>query len=210
MKKLNKIKRPLLTSVPTYKELDATELILHHKNDVTIIDTRNKQEFAQGFIPNSINIQNNKAFSNWAGWILDYHKPFILIVAKDQLEDVTRKLMRIGLDQAIGYITPQSLQTVGIKLDQQEIIDFNEMNTALNNPNAQILDVRNESEYQAGHLPHATHVFVGTLLENLDQIDQSKQLYLHCQSGDRATIAMSLLDRAGIKNIKNYLHNDWK
>ncbi|UPZ37375.1 MBL fold metallo-hydrolase [Sphingobacterium sp. PCS056] len=204
MKKLNKIKRPLLTSVPTYKELDATELILHHKNDVTIIDTRNKQEFAQGFIPNSINIQNNKAFSNWAGWILDYHKPFILIVAKDQLEDVTRKLMRIGLDQAIGYITPQSLQTVGIKLDQQEIIDFNEMNTALNNPNAQILDVRNESEYQAGHLPHATHVFVGTLLENLDQIDQSKQLYLHCQSGDRATIAMSLLGRAGIKNIKNY------
>jgi len=112
--------------------------------------------------------------------------------------------MRIGLDQAIGYITPQSLQTVGIKLDQQEIIDFNEMNTALNNPNAQILDVRNESEYQAGHLPHATHVFVGTLLENLDQIDPSKQLYLHCQSGDRATIAMSLLDRAGIKNIKNY------
>jgi len=204
MKKLNKIKRPLLTSVPNYKELDTNEFVSHYQNNVTVIDTRHKIEFAKGFIPNSINIQNNKSFSNWAGWILDYNNPFILIVSKDQLEDVTRKLMRIGIDQAIGFITPESITTLDITLEKQEVIDFEEMNNALKDPNTQILDVRNESEYKSGHLPNATHVFVGTILDNLDKIDQHKNLYLLCQSGDRATIAMSLLYKAGIKNIKIY------
>ncbi len=212
MKKLNKIKRPLLTSVPNYKELETNEFVSHYQNNVTVIDTRHKIEFAKGFIPNSINIQNNKAFSNWAGWILDYNNPFILIVSKDQLEDVTRKLMRIGIDQAIGFITPETITTLGLPLENQKIIDFEEMNNALNNPNAQILDVRNENEFKTAHLPNATHLFVGTLTENLHKIDTNKELYLHCQSGDRATIATSLLYRAGIKKIKNYSGSmkDWK
>ncbi|MEN5432733.1 MBL fold metallo-hydrolase [Sphingobacterium faecium] len=212
MKKLNKIKRPLLTSVPNYKELETNEFVSHYQNNVTVIDTRHKIEFAKGFIPNSINIQNNKAFSNWAGWILDYNNPFILIVSKDQLEDVTRKLMRIGIDQAIGFITPETITTLGLPLEKQKIIDFEEMNNALNNPNAQILDVRNENEFKTAHLPNATHLFVGTLTENLHKIDTNKELYLHCQSGDRATIATSLLYRAGIKKIKNYSGSmkDWK
>lgn len=212
MKKLNKIKRPLLTSVPNYKELETNEFVSHYQNNVTVIDTRLKIEFAKGFIPNSINIQNNKAFSNWAGWILDYNNPFILIVSKDQLEDVTRKLMRIGIDQAIGFITPETITTLGLPLEKQKIIDFEEMNNALNNPNAQILDVRNENEFKTAHLPNATHLFVGTLTENLHKIDTNKELYLHCQSGDRATIATSLLYRAGIKKIKNYSGSmkDWK
>ncbi|MCS3555265.1 MULTISPECIES: rhodanese-like domain-containing protein [unclassified Sphingobacterium] len=212
MKKLNKIKRPLLTSVPNYKELETNEFVSHYQNNVTVIDTRHKIEFAKGFIPNSINIQNNKAFSNWAGWILDYNNPFILIVSKDQLEDVTRKLMRIGIDQAIGFITPETITTLGLPLEKQKIIDFEEMNNALNNPNAQILDVRNENEFKTAHLPNSTHLFVGTLTENLHKIDTNKELYLHCQSGDRATIATSLLYRAGIKKIKNYSGSmkDWK
>ncbi|MEN5056551.1 MBL fold metallo-hydrolase [Sphingobacterium kitahiroshimense] len=212
MKKLNKIKRPLLTSVPNYKELETNEFVSHYQNNVTVIDTRHKIEFAKGFIPNSINIQNNKAFSNWAGWILDYNNPFILIVSKDQLEDVTRKLMRIGIDQAIGFITPETITTLGLPLEKQKIIDFEEMNNALNNPNAQILDVRNENEFKTAHLPNATHLFVGTLTENFHKIDTNKELYLHCQSGDRATIATSLLYRAGIKKIKNYSGSmkDWK
>ncbi|UIR55546.1 MBL fold metallo-hydrolase [Sphingobacterium sp. SRCM116780] len=212
MKKLNKINRPLLTEVPIYKKLDHQKFLTYYDSGVTIIDTRNKADFAKGFIPNSINIQNNKSFSNWAGWILDYEKPFLLIVEEKQLEDVTRKLMRIGLDQAIGFIDPQTLSSCNIPLKTQQIIDFEEMNHALDNSNIQILDVRNKSEFDEGHLPNATHLFVGTLTDNLHKIDQSKDLYLHCQSGDRATIAMSLLYRAGIKNVKNYSHamKEWK
>jgi len=86
------------------------------------------------------------------------------------------------------------------------------MNSVLGRSDIQILDVRNSSEFAEGHLPHATHIFVGTIADNLHKIDQNKQLYLHCQSGDRATIAASILAKNGIKDVKIYSPsiNEWK
>ncbi|MGF7023747.1 MBL fold metallo-hydrolase [Sphingobacterium sp. UBA7253] len=212
MKKLNKIARPLQTAVPQYKKLtNETFLRLYHKG-TTIIDTRHKFEFAKGYLPNSINIQHNKTFNTWAGWILNYTDPFILIVEESQLDDITRKLMRIGLDHVAGYITPDTIPHLGIPLEHQQLIGFEEMNSVLGKSDIQILDVRNAAEFSEGHLPHATHIFVGTIADNLNQIDRSKQLYLHCQSGDRATIAASILAKNGIKDVKIYSPsiNEWK
>lgn len=211
MKKLNKITRPLQTAVPQYTKLTKDEFIKHYKAGTPTIDTRHKFDFAKGYLPNSINIQNNKTFNTWAGWVLNYTEPFILILDETELDDITRKLMRIGLDQVVGYITPEMVSQLGIPLERQQLIDFDEMNRAVGNPNAQILDVRNTTEFTAGHLPGATHLFVGTIADNLDKIDRERKLYLHCQSGDRATIAASILAKYGIKDIKIYSPsiNDW-
>ena len=65
-------------------------------------DARNKVDFAAGFIPGSINIQGNNSFATWAGWYLTYDEKFILLADESQLDDLTRKLMRIGLDNIIG------------------------------------------------------------------------------------------------------------
>lgn len=212
MKKLNKIKRPLQTSVPQYPKLSTAEFNKLYQAGTTIIDTRHKFDFAKGYLPSSINIQHNRTFNTWAGWILDYTKPFVLIMDENEKEEIARKLMRIGLDHVAGYITMETIPQLGISLEQQQLIGFQEMNAVLENPNVQILDVRNTSEFTAGHLPHATHLFVGTIENNLDKIDRTKELYLHCQSGDRATIAASILAKNGIKDIKIYSAsiNDWK
>lgn len=212
MKKLNKIMRPLQTSVPQYPNLSKEEFTKLYQAGTTVIDTRHKFDFAKGYLPNSINIQHNRTFNTWAGWILDYSKPFVLIINEDEREDIARKLMRIGLDNVAGYITAEGIPELGIPLEQQHLIEFQEMNNALENPNIQILDVRNTSEFAAGHMPHATHLFVGTIADNLDKIDRKKELYLHCQSGDRATIAASILAKNGIKSVKIYSPsiNDWK
>jgi len=212
MKKLNKIMRPLQTSVPLYTKLSIEEFTRLYLSGTTVIDTRHKFDFAKGYLPNSINIQHNRTFNTWAGWILNYTKPFILIMDENEQDEIARKLMRIGLDNVVGYITAGAIPQLGISLEQQQLIGFQEMNDALENPNAQILDVRNTAEFTAGHLPHATHLFVGTIEDNLDKIDRKKELYLHCQSGDRATIAASILAKNGIKDIKIYSAsiNDWK
>jgi hydroxyacylglutathione hydrolase len=64
-----------------------------------------RADFAAGFIPGSINIQGNNAFATWAGWFLTYEEPFILWWQHpDQLDDLTRKLMRIGLDNIMGFV----------------------------------------------------------------------------------------------------------
>ncbi len=211
MKKLNKIKRPLQTSVPQYPKLSTAEFNKLYQAGTTIIDTRHKFDFAKGYHPGSINIQHNRTFNTWAGWILDYTKPFVLIMDENEKEEIARKLMRIGLDHVAGYITLETIPQLGIPLEQQQLIGFQEMNAVLENPNVQILDVRNTAEFTAGHLPHATHLFVGTIEDNLDKIDRTKELYLHCQSGDRATIAASILAKNGIKDVKIYSAsiNDW-
>jgi hydroxyacylglutathione hydrolase len=209
MKTLNKVDRPLLTSVPSQKLLSSAELKAAMEKGVKVIDARNKVDFANGFIPGSINIQGNNAFATWAGWFLKYDEPFILLADESQLEDLTRKLMRIGLDKVMGYIPSTdvyegSLQTV-------KMIGFDDFKTKVNSGTTQIVDLRGDSEYKAGHIKGADHVFVGTLPENLSKIDKNKDVIIHCQGGDRASIAYSILAKEGFSNITNYSPgmNEW-
>ncbi|MDG4945088.1 MBL fold metallo-hydrolase [Weeksellaceae bacterium KMM 9713] len=202
MKHLNKVNRPLLVEVPKHSELTKEEFLKAYKSGMTVIDTRNKTEFAKGFIPNSINIQGNNSFSTWAGWFLNYKEKFILVADKNNIEDLTRKLMRIGLDNIHGYIS--NIEDLGLELETQNIIDINEFESYIGNDEAQIVDVRGTSEYETYHVDGADHIFVGSLPDNLDKLDKDKQIVIHCQSGDRATVAQSYLAKKGFKDVKNY------
>jgi len=202
MKKLNKGDRPLLTEVPKEKKLSREEFLEAYSQDITIVDTRDKAEFAKGFIPNSINVQDNNSFSTWMGWILDYSKPFILIAESEQMDDLTRKLMRIGMDQMMGFV--EDVNDFGLDLITSDIIDINEFKTYLKRDDIQIVDVRNKTEYEEAHIQNADNVFVGTMEDHLDKISKDKTVVIHCQSGDRAAIAYSLLRKNGFKNVKNF------
>ena len=202
MKKLNKINRPLLTEVPAHPKLSKDEFVKAYQQGITVIDTRNKFVFADGHIPNSINIQGNNSFATWAGWFLNYQDPFILIAEAGQMEDLTRKLMRIGLDNIMGYI--DNPHEMGIPLQKADHIELKEFKEWMDKENVQIVDIRNQSEFDSGHIQNADHVFIGTLPEHLDKISKDKTVLIHCQSGDRSSIGWSLLKKAGFNNIKNY------
>ncbi len=209
MKHLNKVDRPLLTEVPKQKKLSADEVKTAMSNGIKLIDTRNKVDFAAGFVPDSINIQGNNAFATWMGWFVNYQEKFMLVASDEQIEDLTRKLMRIGLDNVLGYIS--DVNTLDIELQKADIIGIEEFKTYLNRDEIQVIDLRNDTEYKAGHIEGVPHVFIGTLPENLEKISKDKPLVIHCQSGDRATIGYSLLKKFGFKNVKNYSGsiNEW-
>ncbi|HSP83966.1 MAG TPA: MBL fold metallo-hydrolase [Gillisia sp.] len=202
MKKLNKVDRPLLTTVPKHKKLSPAEFKVAYDKGVKVIDARDKAKFAEGHIPNTIHIQGNNSFSTWAGWVLNYEEPFILVADDDQMEDLTRKLMRIGLDNIQGYIS--DVKAMGISLGKQELIDIEEFKDYLNKDNVQVLDVRGASEFKEEHIEGAKNIFVGTIQDHIDEIDKDKQVVIHCQSGARAAIAESLLSRNGVNNVKVY------
>ncbi len=202
MKQLNKMERPLLVAVPKHARLTRKEFISAYENGIKVIDTRNKADFAKGFIPGSLNIQGNNSFSTWAGWILNYQEQFILVCNDEQLEDLTRKLMRIGLDNIYGYIS--DVNEPGIELQTAGVISIDEFKASLKNEDVQVIDVRGAAEYEAGHIEGANNVFAGTLCDNLDKISKDKQVIIHCQAGDRSAIAYSLLARNGFNNIKNF------
>ena len=196
--------------MPQHPKLSKDQFLSAYQKGIKIIDTRNKIDFAKGFIPHSINIQNNNSFSTWMGWFLNYEEQFILIADEAQMNDLTRKLMRIGLDNMYGFIS--NIHELELVLNTADVINLDEFKTYLNKEDVQIVDVRGLTEYNAGHVAHAHHVFVGTLHENLNKVDKEKQVVIHCQAGDRSSIAYSILRKNGFNNVKNYSGGmkEWK
>ncbi len=212
MKKLNKVDRPLLTAVPKLKKLSIEEVNAHMANGVKLLDARPKTEFAAGFIPGSLNIQGNNSFATWAGWFLSYDEPFMILADESMLDDLTRKLMRIGLDNIAGYLpSVEEYTKAGGTLEKVNLVELTEAKSLANNPAVQVVDLRGVAEFNAGHIERADNVFVGTLPNNLDKISKDKKVMIHCQGGDRAAIAYSLLVKNGFNNIVNYSAgmNEW-
>ncbi len=209
MKKLNKEVRPLLTEVPVQKKLTAREAKEALARGVKLIDTRDKSAFAKGFIPGSLNIQGNNSFATWMGWFVDYDQPFMLVAAEDKIEDLTRKLMRIGMDNIYGYI--EDVSVLDTDLQQADVIDLDTFEDYRRRDDVQVVDLRGESEYKSGHVEGAENVFIGTLPENFDKINREEPVVVYCQGGDRATIGYSLLVREGFRDVKNYSGsmNEW-
>lgn len=212
MKKLNKVERPLVTEVPKLKKLTKEEFKAAYDKGMKLVDTRLKMDFAKGYIPGSINIQGNNAFATWAGWFLKYDEPFMLIAEEAKLDDLTRKLMRIGLDNVYGYVESVDVwKELGNTLEKATLISLDEFDTLAKNNGIQIVDLRGAAEYRAGHIAKAENVFVGTLPENLNKFNKDKKTVIYCQSGDRTTIGYSLLAKNGFKNVVCYSPgmNEW-
>lgn len=210
MKRLNKVERPLLTEVPQHKKLSNEEFKAAYDKGVKVIDARDKAEFEKGHLPNTLHIQGNNSFATWAGWLLSYDEPFILIAADEQMEDLTRKLMRIGLDKVQGYIS--DVEKTGLPLETTQVISREVFEALLQDEKVEVIDVRGASEFKEGHIEGAKNLFVGTLQDNISEVDKNKEIVIHCQSGARAAIAESILAKNGFKNVKVYAGGmaEWK
>jgi hydroxyacylglutathione hydrolase len=212
MKKLNKVDRKLLTQVPKIKNLSKDEFAKAKKEGLKIIDARPWEEYAKGFLKGTLNISNNNSFSTWMGWYLNYEESFVLIAAEAEIEDLTRKLMRIGLDNIHGFITPDQLASFEAgHLESYNPIDKETVKAKLEKENVQVVDVRGVAEYKKGKIDSSDNLFVGKLQLNLDKVAKDKPVIIHCQGGARAAIAYSILRANGYDNILNYSggYNDW-
>ena len=206
MKKLNKQNRPLLSAVPKHENYSVKQV--QDMENITLFDTRDKQEFAQGHLEGSINIQHKNSLANWAGWMLNYEDNIVVIAQEGQQEEITRKLMRIGMDNIVGFVT--NLQEFPLK--NSSIVNADDIRELIDNKNAILLDVRSRTEYQQGHIPGAKHCFIGYLAKQLPLALKDENLIIYCQSGDRSTIAASYLESNGFKHVFNYAGSylDWK
>ncbi len=205
MKKLNKEDRKLLTEVPKAKYLSETEYKKSKKSGYQLVDARKWDNYAKGHLKNSWNITNDDGFSTEMGWFMSYDKPFVVVANKRETEEIVRKLMRIGMDNLHGFITPaQFKKWEKSKLASANVADKKELKKIMGNRDVQLIDVRSESEYKEGRIGNAKHVFYGTIDENLNAIPKDKQAIVYCQTGGRAAVAYSVLESKGLKNIAIY------
>ncbi|MCB0752599.1 MAG: MBL fold metallo-hydrolase [Ignavibacteriae bacterium] len=206
MKKLNKFGPNILGGTPRPAKLTLHQFREALEKNITIVDSRNKLAFAGGHVRGSINIQDNLEFSTWAGWMLKYDHPFILIASEDRVGEITKALVRIGMENFYGYVS--DLDKWANQCHELEVlnqISVSELISKLENePQAiEIIDVRGNNEYRLDHIQNAKNIHVGYLNDKLDQISKDKNLVVYCESGNRSSIAASALLKSGIKNVIN-------
>lgn len=179
-----------------------------------VVDTRNKEDFVQGFIPESVFIGLDGRFAEWAGSLIPFDKQ-LLIVAEPGLErEAMIRLARVGFDKMAGYLEGgfKTWEHAGKKTDM--IIDVEADELAMDIPfdeNLLVIDVRKEAEFADGHVKDAVNIPLANLTDpaSMASIEDSDNLYVHCQSGYRSVIAASLLKRQGIHNLRNIV-GGWK
>lgn len=202
MKKLNKAGPQILGELPHPARLSLNRFDDAVKKGYTIIDTRDKLSFAGGHLPGSINIQDNSSFSTWAGWLLNYNSPFLLVAPDNRIEVLTKALIRIGLDDIVGYINDMDkLVNNGYENETVKQINPDELQNQLDE--VQVVDVRSYTEFDASHIPGAINFHGGYLADNIDRISREKKVVINCESGDRSSIAASLLLKNGFTNVYN-------
>lgn len=203
MKKLNKTGPNVLGKLPEPVRLDERDFLSLSKAGVTIVDTRNKISFAGGHYPGSINIQDNSAFSTWAGWTLGYDEDFVLITSEERIEELVKALVRIGLDNVKGYFCGlEKLNDHGIELETMNQITVHDLYENIND--YYIVDVRGESEYMNGAINEAElNIHAGYMRSSLDKIPRDRKVVLHCAGGDRSSVAASIVLANGFRNVYN-------
>ena len=175
-----------------------------------ILDTRPATLFTQGFVPESISIGLDGRFAEWAGTLLPLTQELILVTEGGKEEESIIRLARVGFDHVVGYLAGgfEAWQAAGEKTDL--IIDIEPDEFALDIPHdtrMEVLDVRKEGEYEAGHVQGATNLPLHTMMDpaNLAMVEMDHNLYVHCAGGYRSVIAASLLKRQGFHNLRNVL-----
>ncbi|MFJ7935621.1 rhodanese-like domain-containing protein [Sporosarcina sp. NPDC096371] len=177
-----------------------------------VIDTRKVSQFAAGHIEGTINIPFNNAFTNWSGWIVDYQRPLYVLVTPTDLDEVLVALRSIGIDNVAGFADIEAVLKEATMLESYDNITPSEAKEMIDSSDVYVLDVRNQTEFDAGHIDRANHVMLGTLRNRLDEVQTDKKIIVQCQAGARSAIAASILQANGVKNVVNLTggYSSWR
>jgi glyoxylase-like metal-dependent hydrolase (beta-lactamase superfamily II)/rhodanese-related sulfurtransferase len=187
-------------SVKDFKEKIAENAI--------VLDTRHPDRFMQGFVPSSINIGLNGRFAEWAGTLLPFTQPIVLVTEEGSEKESIVRLTRVGIEKIEGFLSGgfAAWQDAGENIDM--IIDVEADELAMDLPfdeNLVIVDVRRETEYANEHVKEAINIPLDQLTDpgSMANLDDHHNIYIHCASGYRSVIAASMIKRQGIHNIRN-------
>ncbi|MBM7649900.1 hydroxyacylglutathione hydrolase [Bacillus ectoiniformans] len=198
MKRVNKVGPNVVSGdMPEWTD-NAAEVEAWAKEDKhVLLDTRPASEFEKGFIPGAINIPFGKMLTNWAGWLVGYDEEMAVIVDKDQAEEALIALRSIHLDDVVKLVAAESVK--GAATETYKTVDVEKFDQL--KEDSQVIDVRNDTEWKQGHIQGAEHKMLGYLRKTGKELDQSKPVLIHCQSGARSAIAASVMKHLGFEDV---------
>ncbi|GEL08138.1 MBL fold metallo-hydrolase [Salisediminibacterium halotolerans] len=213
MKHVNKVGPALVKELAPPEELtDAAEVKASIDKGMQVIDTRDYTQFAAGHLPGTINIPFGGSFPNWAGWLVDYDRPLVLLVGEGQsLQEIITALQSVGIDTAEAVMQAETALAQSAENESFPEIEPEQAAEEMKKDHVAVLDVRNLSEYNEANIAGAQHLMLGTLPERLNEVPTGQTILVHCGSGLRSAIACSVLQANGIKDVVNLAggYNAW-
>lgn len=209
MKRINRDGPAILGGFPSPAAGDRDALERALASGTVVIDTRPAAVFGAGHVPGTLNIPLNKSFSTWAGWLVSYDVDIHLIADDERtVATAVRELAMIGLDRVTGWYATAVVtawRDAGRHLGTIATLEPTALAPRLAAGDVTLVDVRNRSEWEAGHLPHALHIPLGHLAARLAEIPRDRPIVVQCQSGARSAIAASHLQRLGVVDVHDLL-----
>jgi hydroxyacylglutathione hydrolase len=212
MKRINKEGPTILgPELPGQKRWNARQVYERVCDQCLIVDVRSKEAFAAAHLPGSINIPLGTNLPTWAGWVLPYDRPILVVLDNPgEMATVTTHLLRVGFDTVQGYLEGgiDSWETAGLPLSTIETMSVETLRgrlTEVQKGTLTLLDVRTEQEWDSGHIEGALHIHGGKLQERFEELPRDRPVAVVCGSGYRASIAASFLKREGFESVANVL-----
>jgi hydroxyacylglutathione hydrolase len=165
-----------------------------------VVDVRSRRAFAAGHLSGSYGIELGNDFATYLGWILPWGTQVTLVAdTADQVARAQRDLVRIGIDRVAGAMTAGDGQLDRAGTSRQyPVAAFADLaKRAASGEAPYVLDVRHPDEWREGHLPGAHHVPFEDLLAQVAEVPGDREIWVHCRTGMRASVAASILDAAG-------------
>jgi hydroxyacylglutathione hydrolase len=197
-----------LAELPPLKAIAPQDLHSLLQQDVFALDVRPVGDFAAGHVPESVNIALSGQFASWAASVLGLQaRPVLIAETPAQYSEARMRLARVGVEDAWGYLDGgiAAWRESGFPMAELPQITVPELQQRLGSGNLQLLDVRREPEWQAGHIAGAVWWPLDRFKVSPPDIDPAVPVVVHCQGGYRSVIACSLLRRAGLQNVMNVI-----
>ncbi len=168
---------------------------------IPLIDGRTRDAFAREHVPGSLNIELDSSFGTYVGWLLPFNVPLMLLIEdEDGRREAVVQLIRIGYEQAQGYLEGgiSAWKAAALPVGSFERIDIDTLYKRWTQHSGMaIVDVRRDDEWREGHIPDALHLHIGELPQHLDEVPRNRPVTVICQSGYRAEIAASMIAATG-------------
>jgi len=180
---------------PTPLDVAAVRALI--EGGAQVIDVRPVAEYAAAHLPGALSIALRDAFATWLGWLADPEIPIIIVRDADQdPEEITWQALKIGYENLVGELAGgiDAWRAGGQQLARTALLGPDDVTGRL------VVDVRQDSEFAAGHLPKAMHIELGAIPARGGALPQ-RPIAVMCGHGERATSAASLLERAGRRDV---------
>jgi hydroxyacylglutathione hydrolase len=187
----------VLQQSPTLRprDVDAVRRLL--ADGARLVDVRPLTAFAAGHVPGALSIPLRPMFASWLGWLASHDQPLIILRDADQdAGEIAWQAAKIGYDNLVGELTGglDAWTAAGQPITRTRLASANEIGAT------RVLDVRQEPEFAAGHLPGAIHIELGDLPRRAGDLSPESTVVM-CGHGERAMGAASLLERAGHHDV---------